>query len=67
MKSQEKETIKTMGNGYIAQRTLLQYSVIIYMGKESEKRMDVCVCVCVCVCVYETKSLCFTAEIITTL
>ena len=35
-----------------------QYSVIIYMGKES-KRMDVSTCM--------TESLCSTAEIITTL
>ena len=36
-----------------------QYSMIIYMGKESEKRMDMCTCI--------TKSPCGTAAIITTL
>ena len=31
-----------------------QYSVITYIGKESEKRTDICVCV--------NESLCFTSE-----
>ena len=32
----------------------IQYSVVAYMGKESEKRMDICVCACVCVRVVRT-------------
>ena len=32
----------------------IQYSVITYMGKESEKRMDTCI--------YITESLCYTPE-----
>ena len=41
-----------------------QYSVVAYMGKESEKRMDICVCACVCVrvCVCVSGSLCCTPE-----
>ena len=36
-----------------------QYFVIVYRGKESEKRTDVCTCI--------TDSICCTAEIVTTL
>ena len=36
-----------------------KYSVIIYMGKESEREWDVCICI--------TELLCCTAEIITSM
>ena len=44
----------------------IQYLVINYNGKEYEKEC-VCVCVCVCINIYITESLCYTAEINTTL
>ena len=56
--------------GMVGQRGVLlystgnstQHSVMLYMGKESEKEL-----MCVHACSHTTESLCCTAEIITTL
>ena len=39
----------------------------MYVGMYVCVCVYICVCVCVCVCVYTSESLCFTAEIGTTL
>ena len=49
----------------------IQYHVINHNGREYEKEYihiySVCMCVCVCIYIYITESLCYIAEINTTL